>query len=43
MGNKSIWNYKKTITYICRQCVGCNKLEDVNFVGERNCKNYRKC
>jgi hypothetical protein len=25
---------------ICKYCLGCNKLEDKNFKGVMNCKNF---
>lgn len=26
--------------YICKYCLGCNKLEDKNFKGLMNCKKF---
>lgn len=26
--------------YICKYCLGCNKLEDINFKGLMNCKSF---
>ena len=26
----------------CKDCLGCNRLEQENFGGDNNCKNYRK-
>lgn len=25
---------------LCKYCLGCNKLEDLNFKGTRNCKEF---
>ena len=25
---------------LCKYCFGCNKLENQNFLGVRNCKNF---
>ena len=25
----------------CRYCLGCNRLEDENFRGNNNCRNFR--
>lgn len=25
----------------CRYCLGCNRLEDENFQGNNNCRNFR--
>lgn len=25
---------------VCKYCFGCNKLEDENFEGIKNCKNF---
>ncbi len=27
---------------ICMHCLGCNKLEDINFPGERKCKDFKE-
>ncbi len=32
---KQIYNKK-----LCKYCLGCNKLEDENFVGVMNCKYF---
>lgn len=26
----------------CKDCLGCNRLEQENFGGDNKCKNYRK-
>ena len=25
---------------LCKYCLGCNKLENYNFIGTRNCKGF---
>jgi len=25
---------------LCKYCLGCNKLENYNFIGTRNCKSF---
>lgn len=27
----------KTLNYYCKKCLGCNKLEDKNFQGTKEC------
>ncbi len=27
---------------LCNKCLGCNRLEDENFRGDNNCRNFHK-
>lgn len=30
------------LTGLCKSCLGCNRLEQMNFRGVKQCRNYRE-